>query len=89
MDNMFASTLERNEKNSMSNKKVQRPIDKVSYNIDSFLCNYRQRIHFSIPAPGNAVLLLTYLRFIMDKEIHTELFLVRTFDNRHLRRINM
>ncbi|CAH2012364.1 unnamed protein product [Acanthoscelides obtectus] len=51
--------------------------------IESFLCNYLQTTHFSIQLdestlPDNAALLLTYARFIMNKEIYEELLFART-----------
>ncbi|KAF2900188.1 hypothetical protein ILUMI_05983 [Ignelater luminosus] len=61
----------------LSNKTVQRRIDEMSYDIESLLCNYLQTTHFSIQLdestlPGNEALLLAYVRFIMDQEIHEE-----------------
>ncbi|XP_047124190.1 protein FAM200C-like [Hydra vulgaris] len=54
----------------------------MSSNIECFLCNYLQTTHFSIhldesTLPGNAALLLPYVRFIMNQEIHEELLFVR------------
>nr|XP_047123766.1 protein ZBED8-like [Hydra vulgaris] len=51
--------------------------------IECFLCNYLQTTHFSIQLdestlPGNAALLLEYVRFIMNQEIHEELLFSRT-----------
>lgn len=67
----------------LSNNTVQRRIDEMSDNIESFLCNYLQTTHFSIQLdettlPGNEALLLAYVRFIMDQEIHEELLFART-----------
>jgi hypothetical protein len=68
---------------SLSNNTVQRRIDEMSYDIESFLCNYLQTTHFSVQLdestlPGNEALLMAYIRFIMDQEIHEELLFART-----------
>ena len=49
----------------------------------SFLCNYLQIPHFFIQLdestlPGNEALLLAYVRYVMDQEIHEELLFART-----------
>ena len=67
----------------LSNSTVQRRIDEMSSNIENFLCDYLQNTHFSIQLdestlPGNEALLLAYVRFIMDQEIHEELLFART-----------
>jgi len=66
----------------LSNNTVQRRIDEMSYDVESFLCNYLQMTHFSIQLdestlPGNEALLLAYVRFVMDQEIHEELLFAR------------
>ncbi|CAH1992031.1 unnamed protein product [Acanthoscelides obtectus] len=67
----------------LSNNTVERRIDEMSSDIESFLCNYLQTTHFSIQLdestlPDNAALLLAYVRFIMNQEIYEELLFVRT-----------
>ncbi|CAH2020988.1 unnamed protein product [Acanthoscelides obtectus] len=62
---------------------VERRIDEMSSDIESFLCNYLQTIHFSIQLdestlPDNAALLLAYVCFIMNQEIYEELLFART-----------
>ncbi|KAF2881118.1 hypothetical protein ILUMI_25055, partial [Ignelater luminosus] len=61
----------------------QKRIDEMGYDIESFLRNYLQTTHLSIQLdestlPGNEALLLAYIRFIMDQEIHEELLFART-----------
>ncbi|CAH1980987.1 unnamed protein product [Acanthoscelides obtectus] len=65
------------------NNTVERRIDEMSSDIESFLCNYLQTTHFSIPLdestfPDNAALLLAYVRFIMNQAIYEELLFART-----------
>ncbi|CAH1970021.1 unnamed protein product, partial [Acanthoscelides obtectus] len=67
----------------LSNNTVERRIDEMSSDIESFLCNYLQTTHFSIQLdestlPDNAALLLAYVRFIMKQEIYEELLFART-----------
>ncbi|CAH1975392.1 unnamed protein product [Acanthoscelides obtectus] len=67
----------------LSNNTVERRIDEMSSDIESFLCNYLQSTHFSIQLdestfPDNAALLLAYVRFIMNQEIYEELLFART-----------
>lgn len=67
----------------LSNNSVQRRIDEMSDDIENFLCKYLQTTHFSIQLdestlPGNEALLLAYVRFIMDQNIHEELLFART-----------
>ena len=67
----------------LSNNTVQRRTDDMSHDVESFLCNYLQTNHFSIQLdestlPGNEALLLAYVRFVMDQEIHEELLFART-----------
>ncbi|XP_056631999.1 protein FAM200C-like [Diorhabda sublineata] len=67
----------------LSNNSVQRRIDEISDDIENFLCKYLQTTHFSIQLdestlPGNEALLLAYVRFIMDQNIHEELLFART-----------
>lgn len=67
----------------LSNNIVRRRIDEMSHYVESFLCNYLQTNHFSIQLdestlPGNEALLLAYVRFVMDQEIHEELLFART-----------
>lgn len=69
----------------LSNNTVQRRIDEMSSDIESFLCNYLQTTHFSIQLdestlPGNEALLLAYVRFVMDEEIHEELLFAKTLE---------
>ncbi|CAH2000436.1 unnamed protein product [Acanthoscelides obtectus] len=67
----------------LSNNTVERRIDEMSSDIESFLCNYLQTTHFSVQLnestlPDNAALLLAYVRFIMNQEIYEELLFART-----------
>lgn len=69
----------------MSNNTVQRRIDEMSSNIDSFLCKYLQTTHFSIQLvkstlPGNEAILMAYVLFVMDDEIHEELLFAKTLE---------
>ncbi|XP_025266439.1 SCAN domain-containing protein 3-like [Camponotus floridanus] len=69
----------------LSNNTVQRRIDEMSSDIESFLCNYLQTTHFSIQLdestlPGNEALLLAYVRFVIDEEIHEELLFAKTLE---------
>ncbi|CAH2005764.1 unnamed protein product [Acanthoscelides obtectus] len=68
---------------SLSNNTVEIRFDEMSFDIESFLCNYLQTTHFSIQLdestlPDKAALLLAYLRFIMNQEIYEELLFART-----------
>ena len=65
----------------LSNNTVQRRVDEMSYYIESFLYNYL--LIFLLTAgrstlPNNEALLLAYVRFIMDQEIHEKLLFART-----------
>ncbi|CAH2006913.1 unnamed protein product [Acanthoscelides obtectus] len=67
----------------LSNNTVERRIDEMSSDIESFLCNYLQTTHFSIQLdestlPDNAALLLAYVRFIMNQEIYEKQLFART-----------
>ncbi|CAH2011758.1 unnamed protein product [Acanthoscelides obtectus] len=67
----------------ISNNTVERRIDEMSSDIESFLCNYLETTHFSIQLdestlPDNAALLLEYVRSIMNKEIYEDLLFART-----------
>nr|XP_047143076.1 protein ZBED8-like [Hydra vulgaris] len=67
----------------LNNNTVERCIDEMSSDIKCFLCNYLQTTHFSIQLdkstlPGNALLLLAFVRFFMNQEIHEELLFART-----------
>ncbi|CAH2002092.1 unnamed protein product [Acanthoscelides obtectus] len=67
----------------LSNNTVERRIDEMSSDIESFLSNYLQTTHFSIQLdestlPDNAELLLAYVCFIMNQEIYEELLFART-----------
>ncbi|CAH1972347.1 unnamed protein product [Acanthoscelides obtectus] len=65
----------------LSNNNVERRIDEMSSDNESFLCNYLQTTHFSIQLdelPDNAALLLAYVRFITNQEIYEELLFART-----------
>ncbi|CAH2005203.1 unnamed protein product [Acanthoscelides obtectus] len=70
---------------SLSNNTVERRIDEMSSDIESFLCNYLQTTHFSIQLdestlPDNAALLLAYVRFIMNQEIYARTLITDTKD---------
>ncbi|CAH1969181.1 unnamed protein product [Acanthoscelides obtectus] len=56
----------------LSNNTVERRIDEMSSDIESFLCNYLQTTHFSIQLDESTV------RFIMNQEIYEELLFART-----------
>ncbi|CAH2003227.1 unnamed protein product [Acanthoscelides obtectus] len=67
----------------LSNNTVEKRIDEMSSDIESFLCNYLQTTHFYIQLdgstlPDNAALSLAYVRFIMNQEIYEELLFART-----------
>ncbi|CAH1998414.1 unnamed protein product [Acanthoscelides obtectus] len=67
----------------LSNNTVERRIDEMSSDIESFLCNYLQTTHFSIQLdestlPDNPALLLAYVRFIMNQQNYEELLFART-----------
>ncbi|CAH1957789.1 unnamed protein product [Acanthoscelides obtectus] len=67
----------------LSHNTVERRIDEMSSDNESFLCNYLRTTHFSIQLdestlPDNAALLLGYVRFIMNQEIYEELLFART-----------
>ncbi|CAH1963203.1 unnamed protein product [Acanthoscelides obtectus] len=67
----------------LSNNTVERRIDEMSSDIESFLCNYLQTSHFSIQLdestlPDNAALSLAYVHFIMNQETYEELLFART-----------
>ncbi|CAH2015633.1 unnamed protein product [Acanthoscelides obtectus] len=67
----------------LSNNTVERRIDEMSSDLESFVCSYLQTTHFSIQLdestlPDNAALLLAYVRFIMNQEIYEELLFART-----------
>ncbi|KAJ8895822.1 hypothetical protein PR048_001160 [Dryococelus australis] len=67
----------------LSHNTVQRRIDEMSYDVESFLYNYLQTTHFPIQLyestlPGNEALLLAYVSFVMDQETHKELLFPRT-----------
>lgn len=66
-----------------SNNTVQRRIDEMSHDVESYLSNYLQTTYFSTQLDkstvlNNEALLLAYVRFVMDQEIHEELLFVRT-----------
>ncbi|GFW58730.1 SCAN domain-containing protein 3 [Trichonephila clavipes] len=67
----------------LSNNTVQRRIDEMSQDVESFLCDYLQMTHFSLQLdestlPGNESLLLAYIHFTMDQEHHEEMLFART-----------
>ncbi|GBP65634.1 SCAN domain-containing protein 3 [Eumeta japonica] len=67
----------------LRNNTVQRRIDEISSDVESFLCDYLQTPLFSIQVdestlPGNEALLLAYVRFVMGEEIHEELLFAKT-----------
>ncbi|CAH1988487.1 unnamed protein product [Acanthoscelides obtectus] len=67
----------------LSNNTVERRIDEMSSDIESFLCNYLQTTQFSIQLdestlPDNAALLLAYVRFIMNQEIFARTLITDT-----------
>lgn len=60
-----------------SNNRIERRIDDMSYDIQSFLCKYLQKTYTSAQldesiSSGNEALLLAYVRFKMDQKIHKE-----------------
>ncbi|GFV58387.1 SCAN domain-containing protein 3 [Trichonephila clavipes] len=62
----------------MFNNTVQRRIDEMSEDVESFLCDYLQMTHFSLQLDestllGNESLLLVYVRFIIDQEHQEEM----------------
>jgi hypothetical protein len=66
-----------------SNNTVQRRTDEMNDDVESFLCNYLQTTHFSIQLdestlPANEALLLAYVRYVINQEIHEELLFART-----------
>ncbi|GFY24763.1 protein ZBED8 [Trichonephila clavipes] len=66
----------------LSNNTVQRRIDEMSQDVESFLCYYLQTTHFSLQLDEstltrNESLLLAYVRFIMDQEHHEEMLFAR------------
>ncbi|GBP53071.1 SCAN domain-containing protein 3 [Eumeta japonica] len=68
---------------SKNTQEVQRRIDEMSSDIESFLCDYLRTTHFSIQLDestllGNEALLLAYIRFVMGEEIHKELLIAKT-----------
>ncbi|KAJ7305000.1 hypothetical protein JRQ81_010750 [Phrynocephalus forsythii] len=68
---------------SLCNNRVQRHSDEMSHDAESFFCNYLKTNHFSIhldvsTLSGNESLLLAYVHFFMDQEIHEELLFVGT-----------
>ncbi|GFX70450.1 SCAN domain-containing protein 3 [Trichonephila clavipes] len=67
----------------LSNNTVQRRIEELSQDVESFLCDCLQTTHFSLQLdesafPGNESLLLAYVHFIMDQEHHEEILFART-----------
>ncbi|GFW87500.1 zinc finger MYM-type protein 6 [Trichonephila clavipes] len=66
----------------LSNNTVQRCIDEMSQDVESFLCDYLQTTHFSLQLDKstltrNESLLLAYVRLIMDQEHHEEMLFAR------------
>ncbi|GFX09304.1 zinc finger BED domain-containing protein 5 [Trichonephila clavipes] len=66
---------------SLSNNTVQRCIDEMSQDVESFWCDYLQTTHFSLQLdestlPGNESF-LAYIRFTMDQEHHEEMLFAR------------
>jgi hypothetical protein len=66
----------------LSNNTVERRTDEMSDDVES-LCNYLQMTHFSIQLdestlPGNEALILAYVHYVMNQEIHEELLFART-----------
>ncbi|GFT31228.1 protein ZBED8 [Trichonephila clavipes] len=77
------SSSDRIKRIPLSNNTVQRRIDEMSQNVNSFLCDYLQTTHFSLQLdestlPGNETLLLADFRFIMEQEHHKEMLFART-----------
>ncbi|GBP14183.1 SCAN domain-containing protein 3 [Eumeta japonica] len=67
----------------LSNNTVQRRIDEMSSDVENFLSNYLRTTHFSIQLdestlPGNEALLLAYVQFVMDEQIHEEQLFAKT-----------
>ncbi|KAK9687383.1 hypothetical protein QE152_g36477 [Popillia japonica] len=69
----------------LSNNTVQRRTYEMSSDIESFLYNYLQTTSFSIQLdestlPGKEALLLAYVRFVMDEEIHEGLLFAKALE---------
>lgn len=70
-------------KTVLYNHTGKRRIHAMGYNIESLMCNYLQITHFTIQLDettliGNEALLLSYVHFILDREIPKELLFAKT-----------
>ncbi|GBP27202.1 Zinc finger MYM-type protein 6 [Eumeta japonica] len=84
---LYKSSFDMLKRIPLSNNTVQKRIDEMSSDVESFLCDYLRTTHFSIQLdestlPGNEALLLAYVRFVMGEEIHEELLFAKTLYQR-------
>ncbi|GBP34918.1 SCAN domain-containing protein 3 [Eumeta japonica] len=79
---LHKSSLDILKRIPLSDNTIQRRIDEMSSDLESFLCDYLRTTHFSIQLdestiPANEALLLAYVRFIMGEEVHEELLFAK------------